>query len=236
MIVPFADNLNHENVCVDYMTVTKDFLKDKSRGYSLMNDYTDFLRTNSCISNIMGRRTHKNRLEKYLALFENDRFSEINAVWELDNILCKYESSTDEEDQVHKWTSEESSESVGEDFDLHFDPEGKYFTMKTKEKGSFKAGEQVFACYGRLNNFDLLLDYGFSLYPNRYDSYFLRMHKHQIYFPTTRKVRIKTFILKDSRLNLKLLEYLRRRYGKKTAYSSNEKAAEEEIKIVKKLW
>lgn len=234
MLIPLADSLNHENVCVDYQTVTQDFLKNKSRRASIMNDYTDFLNTNSCVSRIMGKRSHKNRLEKYLAYFEDDRFSEISAVWELDNILCKYESSTDEEDQVHRWTSEESSESSGEDFDLYFDPEGKFFTMKTKEKGSFKEGEQVFACYGRLNNFDLLLDYGFALLPNRYDSYFLRMHKHQLFLPTSRKVRAKTFILKDSRLNLKLLEYLRRKFGKKSVYGSTEKAAEEEIKIVTK--
>lgn len=229
MLVPFADNLNHENVCIDYITLEKNFLSLRCEQVPLINDYKDF----SGVSHLnpaflMKTRSHKNRLEKYLAWSDFEKVLNLKAIWEIDPILCGLESSTDEEDQIHDWTSEESSESVGEDFDLHFDPDGKFFVMRTGENGSFKMGEQVYNCYGRLNNFDLLLDYGFCVYPNRYDSVHFRVAKNQIFFPSDRKVKFKTFNLKFNQLNLKFIKYIRKRSGK-------QEFVMQEIKVIEKF-
>ena len=46
--------------------------------------------------------------------------------------------------------------------------------MSTGVRTSFKKGEQVLNAYGRLNNRNILLDYGFAIKDNRYDTvYFL---------------------------------------------------------------
>ena len=47
--------------------------------------------------------------------------------------------------------------------------------MTTKYKGHYKAGEQVFNCYGRRSNRFLLLNYGFSLRNNKYNSFPFRV-------------------------------------------------------------
>ena len=52
--------------------------------------------------------------------------------------------------------------------------------MRTGEQGSFRQGAQVFNCYGRLNNTDLLIDYGFALLPNRYDSVYVRLYRSRM--------------------------------------------------------
>ena len=107
--------------------------------------------------------------------------------------------------------------------------------MRTKENGSFKRGEQVYNCYGRLNNFDMLLDYGFCLNPNRYDSVHFRLCRNKIYLPSERKTRIKTFNLKQSQLNLLLLKYIRKKVAKKSEYHCLMKAAIQEIAMLTKF-
>jgi hypothetical protein len=235
MIVPLADNLNHEDVCVDHVTLDHDFLESKSKSFSLINDYRDFTGMSYEASNPMKIKTHKNRLEKYLAWFGIEKIDEINAIWEIDQILTSVGTSTDEEDQVHQWTSEESSESTGQDFDLHFDCAGKYFVMKTKENGSFRAGDQVYNCYGRLNNFDMLLDYGFCLYPNKFDSYHLRILNSSLYCSVERNPKVKTFNLKYQQLNLALLERLRKKMSAKSKYKTLVSASIEEIQVIGNL-
>jgi hypothetical protein len=182
----------------------------------------------------MKTRTHKNRLEKYLTWFDDEKICDMSAIWEIDQILTDLESSSDEEDPICKWTSEESSESVGDEFDLHFDPTDKYFVMRTKDKGSFKAGQQIFNCYGRLSNFDMLLDYGFCIQPNRYDSVHLRLYKGKLIHIShiTNKKKFKTFNLKNEQLNIQLLNYIRKRYRNKDNYKTLVNTANEEIKLV----
>ena len=45
-----------------------------------------------------------------------------------------------------------------------------YFSMTTKSKSYFGKGKQVFNCYGRRTNRFLLLNYGFTLQNNKYNS------------------------------------------------------------------
>jgi hypothetical protein len=236
MLVPLADCLNHEDVTVDYITLTEDFLLARCQGRSLINDYQDFMGKSSSSCNIMKTRTHKNRLEKYLAWFDSEKIQDLEAVWEIDQLLHEFESSTDEEDPIHISTSEETSEEEGDDFDLRFDPRDKYFVVRTKENGSFRAGQQVFNCYGRLNNFDMLLDYGFCLYPNRYDSCYLRLFKCKLILPTARKKRgTKTFNLKLNQVNLRLMKYIRKRISTKDSYENIFSACQAELLILKKF-
>jgi hypothetical protein len=217
MLIPLADCLNHEDVCVDYITLPEEFLIARCAGKTLLNDYNDFLGTGRSPVNLMKTRTHKNRLEKYLILYD-------------------LESSTDEEDPIHVWTSEESSEEEGEEFDVHFDPQDKYFVMRTKENASFKAGQQVFNCYGRLNNFDMLLDYGFALHPNRYDSAYMRLYKGNLIKANTKKKKgSKTFNLKLNQLNTDLLLYLRKRFAYKSHYFNLSNTLEQEKKVLFKF-
>ena len=236
MLTPLADCLNHEDVCVDYITLPEEFLLARCAGKTLLNDYNDFMGTGRNPVNLMKTRTHKNRLEKYLSWFDNDKIRDMNAIWEIDQILYDLESSTDEEDPIHVWTSEESSEEEGEEFDVHFDPQDKYFVMRTKENASFKAGQQVFNCYGRLNNFDMLLDYGFALHPNRYDSAYMRLYKGSLTQAYTRKKKgSKTFNLKLNQLNTDLLQYLRKRCAYKSHYFNLQNTLEQEKKVLAKF-
>lgn len=235
MLIPFADNLNHEDVCIDYITLTHEFLSQRMGLPSLLNDYKDFSGLSSSLSKLMKTRSHHNRLNKYISLFGTEKIFKLEAIWDVDQILHNLESSSDEEDTIHEWTSDESSESVGHDFDLHFDPSDKYFVMRTKENCSFRAGEQVYNCYGRLNNFDLLLDYGFCLYPNRYDSVHFRMHKNQIFIPTTRRIKFKTYNLKLFQLNLKFLHYIRKRNSSKSEYRILSTRISQEIRLVQRF-
>jgi hypothetical protein len=234
MLIPLADHLNHEDVCVDYITLSLEFLQTKSITGALLNDYKDFTGVSQNSNSLMKTRTHKNRLEKYLTWFDDEKICDMSAIWEIDQILTDLESSSDEEDPICKWTSEESSESVGDEFDLHFDPTDKYFVMRTKDKGSFKAGQQIFNCYGRLSNFDMLLDYGFCIQPNRYDSVHLRLYKGKLIHIShiTNKKKFKTFNLKNEQLNIQLLNYIRKRYRNKDNYKTLANTANEEIKLV----
>ena len=234
MLIPLADCLNHEDVSVDYITLTQEFLEARSSGLSLINDYQDFLGASSSSCNIMKTRTHKNRLEKYLSWFDTEKIQDMNAIWEIDQILHELESSTDEEDPIHISTSDESSEEEGDDFDMRFDPSNKYFVMRTKEKASFKAGTQVFNCYGRLNNFDMLIDYGFCLYPNKYDSCYIRLFKCKLVSPALdrKKKGTRTFNLKLNQLNADLLSYLRKRMNLKESYLDPVSSSKSELNIL----
>lgn len=236
MLIPLADCLNHEDVCVDYITLTEEFLLTRCAGKTLLNDYHDFGGIGRPPVNLMKTRTHKNRLEKYLSWFDNEKIKDMNAIWEIDQILYDLESSTDEEDPIHVWTSDESSEE-GEEFDLHFDPSNKYFVMRTKDNGSFKAGQEVFNCYGRLHNFDMLLDYGFTLYPNRYDSALMRLFKGKLVQASFKKKKkgTKTFNLKFNQLNTELLLYLRKRFAYKSHYFNLSNTLIQEKKVLVKF-
>ena len=50
------------------------------------------------------------------------------------------------------------------------DDRGIYFAMGTKFSSSYKKGDQLFNCYGRRTNRFLLVNYGFCLRNNKYNS------------------------------------------------------------------
>jgi hypothetical protein len=233
MVIPFADNLNHDDVYVDYLTLSREFLLRKSEEDSLEDkDYKDY----SGISHVsvapMKFRSHLNRLEKYLKE-KNEEVDLIRNVWEIDDVLVEYQSSSDEEEFVNDFNENSEEEEEEEDEDESVEEEktetfdGKFFVMRTGSEGGFFAGSQVFNCYGRLNNTDLLTEYGFSLLPNRYDSLYVRVFSTQLVklskanntveipkISINEMSRLKDFVkayyLKYFKLNDKFFEYVRK--------------------------
>lgn len=53
--------------------------------------------------------------------------------------------------------------------------EQTYFVMVNCERKTIKKGEQVFYCYGKRSNAFLLLNYGFCIPDNKYDSFSFRV-------------------------------------------------------------
>lgn len=173
---------------------SKYFLTYKIRNCEqvVITDYRDYSGVAHSSNAPMKQRTHLNRLEKYFRWYGDEQFYTKSAVWELTELFSEFESSSDEEEPIRECpnelssgseffssageTSEEEGESSeGEEFDLKLEVENKYVVMKTGKFTSFAENEQLFNCYGRLNNFDLLLEYGFALLPNRHDSFLLRV-------------------------------------------------------------
>jgi hypothetical protein len=78
-----------------------------------------------------------------------------NTLW---NKVKEYDSSADEsdEEEYSKWWK--------------FDDENMYFMMATKYKNIYLKHQQLFHCYGRRTNRFLLLNYGFCLRYNKYNS------------------------------------------------------------------
>jgi hypothetical protein len=67
----------------------------------------------------------------------------------------------------------EDFDDTNEDFRawLDYDNDGPvYYAMGTKYKTSYKKGDQLFNCYGLRTNRFLLLNYGFCLRNNKYNS------------------------------------------------------------------
>lgn len=236
MVIPFADNLNHEDVYVDYLTLSTGFLEKKKKEPVLEKDYKDYSGFSHESPAIMHGRTHFNRLEKRIreGLLE---LRHVNNVWDLEVQLKDYESSSDEEELItdlnepseeeNENSEEESEEDEDEEEKVEETMENKYFIMRTGSEGGFLQGNQVFNCYGRLNNTDMLLEYGFCLLPNRYDSVYVRVIHNQmlktvnnsgkIEIPkldlqeTTRlKDYLKVYYLKYFKINEKFLEYSRK--------------------------
>lgn len=254
MIIPLADNLNHEDVYIDYLTLSKQFLNIKAEQPIILKDYTDFLGSSKQSQAPMKTRSHLNRLEKYYRWYSDDGFSEIGAIWELEKCFTNLESSSDEEERVNgdEETDSESSESAGsdesgEDFDLNLDVRDKYFVMRAGEDGSFKENGQVFNCYGRLNNTDLLLDYGFCLLPNRYDSVYIRMYKPKVRreggiveilkpdlnTANSLKEAVKTFYIKYNKMNELYLNYFRKIIWNTKEYENLRVAAHIEGNVIR---
>ncbi|OMJ89573.1 hypothetical protein SteCoe_8279 [Stentor coeruleus] len=173
MLIPMADNLNHGIIYTSYHGEEKNTLRTLAENKTTDIDYTDFLGIEVKYDIQVDKRTNKNRLEK---LLEKSDMPEIKNVWELNQILEGYRSSSSEDDEriVAECTSEEESP-YDEDDELQEefkDLNENYFLMSTGVRTCFKKGEQVLNSYGRLSNRNLLLDYGFALPENRYDSVF----------------------------------------------------------------
>lgn len=74
----------------------------------------------------------------------------------------EYNSSEDEDDEENfAWYNDED--------------QGTYFVLCTKYKNVYEKGQQVFHCYGRRTNRFLLLNYGFCLNNNKYNSLSFRI-------------------------------------------------------------
>ena len=241
IIVPMADNLNHDDVYIDYLSLSKEFLQAKSQEIDLLKDYRDF-DTNPHTSNgPMNARTHFNRLEKYSKWFNDSGFEGCRSVWELSELFENLESSSDEEELMNcSGTTEEDSEEEDSEeeaqYNYEFNPSEKYFVIRAGEDGSFKQGKQVFNCYGRLNNFDLLIDYGFALLPNRYDSVFLRLYikdKNKLDHLKKLSEIVETYYIKYNKLNLDYLMHIRKLIYKNSEYPNLETAVTVEQAVVK---
>ncbi|CAG9321098.1 unnamed protein product [Blepharisma stoltei] len=258
MIIPLADNLNHEDVYIDYLTLSKEFLTVKAEQPVLLKDYSDFLGSSKQSAVPMRSRSHLNKLEKHIRWYQDEGFTNHSSVWELEESFHSLESSSDEEERVNGSSGEETdseasssesssnSENSEEDLSYRLDVTNKYFVMRAGEDGSFKEGSQVFNCYGRLNNVDLLLDYGFCLLPNRYDSVYVRMYKARVKSEGGRveisKPDIKTenslkdainiFYLKYNKLNEKFLNYFRKLVWNTREYENLRVAAHVEANII----
>ena len=129
----------------------------------------------------MKARTHFNRLEKHLSGSNRENFNHLENIWDIDEEIQLLESSSDEEELVNDLNEESDEEGSEEESDeeekleLQVSMKNKYFIMRTGSEGGFLQGNQVFNCYGRLNNTDMLMEYGFCLLPNRYDSIYVRV-------------------------------------------------------------
>lgn len=81
-------------------------------------------------------------------------------MWE--NMGKEYNSSDDEDDEENFAWYKDS------------DPD-TYFVLCTKYKNTFAENQQIFHCYGRRTNRFLLLNYGFCLNNNKYNSLSFRV-------------------------------------------------------------
>lgn len=166
MIIPLAGSTNHGEVYTTYDNRTKSELEELAYNENSETDYSDFLNIDrkSCVD--IDRRQNRNRLEKYLDKYELPR---VKKIWALDTKLDEFRSSSSDDDErtVAEYTSDEEYQVSQSDI---LPDDENYFTMSTGVRTCFKKGEQVFNAYGRLSNRNLLLDYGFTIPNNRYDT------------------------------------------------------------------
>lgn len=225
-IIPLADALNHSDVYVDYMHLSHNFLTEKSQQVLPNKDYQDFTGESCVWAAPIHLRSHLNKLEKYISLYGDLDFQLAENIWELEGVLSGLESSSDEEENMNGIPIEEDSEEESPVEELEgedtFEGTEKFFVMRTGDRGGFLAGSEVFNCYGRLNNFDLMLEYGFSLLPNRYDSVYLRVTHIQLFNMKQNKEKTMEFhYLKYNKLCQTLLNYMRNRAGTQEKWQNN---------------
>lgn len=176
MLIPAADFLNHSDIYIRYESECREVLESISLKNDGDTDFTDFLGESHEKGQFQKNRFYSTRLEK---LLENSGdLSDINSIWDLDSKLKDYRSSSDEEDTrtIGEVDSEEE-DLFGEEYksiEIRDEPD-MYFIIATGSRTGFNKGEQVYSAYGRLNNRDLLLDYGFTLDGNRYDALYFRL-------------------------------------------------------------
>jgi hypothetical protein len=202
MIVPFADNLNHSNVNVSYQLLHNELTllptgppgDTKHRNPEKYADYFNAEVNPESLDFPVRRKTCRDRLQK--AIDDGAvRFGELNTIWDLDDQLRGYVSSTDSEDNDTSSSdeeeeaegetqipseeevedenySEESESSEEEEYKWYEwdDTEHVFFTINTGSKNCYLKGEEVFNCYGRRSNRFLLMHYGFAMTDNIYDS------------------------------------------------------------------
>ncbi|CAG9320802.1 unnamed protein product [Blepharisma stoltei] len=190
MVIPLADNLNHSDCYITYESEYREILEQTHLTIEGNKDYRDFSNTAYKGREDTILRSNTNRLEKYLENNKNkDVLKELDAIWQVEEIIADYRSSSDEEDarNIGEVFSDEEKEEADEGYESDDDTEefkdntnsrdepDSYFIMSTGVRTFFKQGSQVYNSYGRLNNRDLLLDYGFVIEKNRYDAVYFRM-------------------------------------------------------------
>jgi hypothetical protein len=222
MLIPMADNMNHGEVYTSYESEEKSALQELAQNASSEIDYSDFIGSINEVTVIRDPRHNTNRLEKFLQV---NSLPNMENIWETDQILESYRSSSSEDDErnIAECTSDEESllDQIDEEAEDSVLEPDKFFMMSTGVRTSFKQGEQVLNAYGRLNNRNLLMDYGFAMENNRYDTvYFL------LWLPSTGReglvkyndIQAKTqeyvegtelYGLKAKRLNLDVFVYYR---------------------------
>ena len=174
MLIPMADNMNHGEVYTSYESEEREILAVLAQNGTNDVDYSDYLLIHTEAKAQVDPRHNTTRLEKFL--LEN-QLPDLSSVADLEKAVENFRSSSSEDDErnIAECTSDEESaaEQVDEAEELVEEPD-KFFMMSSGVRTSFKKGDQVLNAYGRLNNRNLLLDYGFAIQDNRYDTvYFL---------------------------------------------------------------
>lgn len=170
VLVPLADHLNHAPVFVSMITCEEEALK----GTEQEIDFRDFAGKRIAEEKPMPKRSYASRLDRYMKANPKTHIKVTN-IWDVNRLVSEYKSSTD--DEMH--SSEEEADSSDEEEETA-EPEAPgsyYYVLKTGARCSFKAGKQVFNCYGNYSNRQLLLCYGFALDSNPYDSLRVRVWK-----------------------------------------------------------
>jgi hypothetical protein len=92
------------------------------------------------------------------------------------------------------------------------DNRGIYFALGTKFASTYKKGDQLFNCYGRRTNRFLLVNYGFCMRYNKYNSLgfkvFVNLQREDGNIDETEQFQ-KIIKMKANKLSLDLLQYLR---------------------------
>ncbi|KAM3139694.1 hypothetical protein pb186bvf_008152 [Paramecium bursaria] len=91
----------------------------------------------------------------------------------------------------------------------------KYFVMSTSHKDKFEMNSQVYFCYGRLSNRQLLLRYGFCLEYNKYDHVYINLNylayancRHTIYLAHQKRVKkTKLITLRQTRFPTEFVQF-----------------------------
>jgi len=109
----------------------------------------------------------------------------------------EYESSEEDDEEEFSWWK--------------YDDEDMYFVVGSKYKNIYKQHQQMFHCYGRRTNRFLLMNYGFGLRLNKYNSVNFRVYSglgKESDQPEEHKVS-NLIRLKRNKLQTELLTYLR---------------------------
>lgn len=115
MIIPLADNFNHIDVYISYETRSGSFLDKYCRTGSLEHDYGDFKNTPFSNKTTMIQRTYRNRLQKFLVENEDiSKLQSVNYIWDIDDELEDYQSSTDNEELREDYLTEDEEEGPAE--------------------------------------------------------------------------------------------------------------------------
>ena len=232
-LIPMADFINFANYEIGFENHDADVLATYAKTNEKVIDYKEFLGSSVHTQGSMDDNRYKNRLDEYLKLSPDKQFlKSINAIWEVERLLEDFESSDDEEEifvvsrkqQIDESESDENDENpddliVGEDF----------VVLYTGAKNPVHKSSQIFQQIKKLSNRDLLLQYGFCLENNKFDSFYLllwtgsfgktglvtveeisqKSYKNEISSAEIGDV-TELFVLKEDKLNIEIFKYFRK--------------------------